>query len=70
MPKSISFILNGELYYIKKAITISDLLIYFNCNKLICVLEYNGLIYSNKKWKELFIEDNSKIEIVTIVGGG
>ena len=70
MSKSISFVLNGELYYIKKAITISDLLVYFNCNNLLCVLEYNGLIYSNKKWEKVFIENNSKIEIVTIVGGG
>ena len=70
MTKIKNFFLNGQLYYVKETITISDLIHYFNFNDSLLVLEYNNLICDKKHWKELFIENEDKIEIVTIVGGG
>jgi len=70
MTKIKNFFLNGQLYYVKETVTISDLINYFNFNDSLLVLEYNNLICDKKNWKETFIENEDKIEIVTIVGGG
>lgn len=70
MRKTISFILNGEFYTTKSTLNISDLLFYFDSTNMLCILEYNGLIYPKLKWDHINIEDNAQIEIVTIVGGG
>ena len=64
------FILNGHKYCIKKTINLLDLITYFNYNDSLLVLEYNNLICNKKKWNQIFIQNNDKIEIVTIVGGG
>ena len=70
MTQIISFFLNGEIYYTKTTITLLDLIIYFNYNDSLLVLEYNNLICNKKNWNKIYIHDNDKIEIVTIVGGG
>ena len=64
------FVLNGQNYYSKKPINLLDLITYFNYNDSLLVLEYNNLICNKKKWNQTFIQNNDKIEIVTIVGGG
>jgi sulfur carrier protein len=70
MTKIKNFCLNGQLYYVEETITISDLINYFNFNDSLLVLEYNNLIYDKKNWKEIILQNQDKIEIVTIVGGG
>ena len=65
-----TFFLNGQPYCTKQNINLSDLVIYFNYNDSLLVLEHNSLICNKKNWKEIFIKDHDKIEIVTIVGGG
>jgi sulfur carrier protein len=70
MTKIKNFFLNGQLYYVEETITISDLINYFNFNDSLLVLEYNNLIYDKKNWKEIILQNQDKIEIVTIVGGG
>jgi sulfur carrier protein len=64
------FILNGQQYCTNSELTLFDLINYFNYNTSLLVLEYNNLICSQKNWKNTFVKDNDKIEIVTIVGGG
>lgn len=64
------FLLNGETYTIYQDITLVDLVIYFNYNDSLLVLEHNNLICEKTKWKTTFLEHSDKIEIVTIVGGG
>lgn len=70
MTKIKNFFLNGQVYYVEQTITISDLIHYFNFNDSLLVLEYNNLICDKKHWKEIVIQNEDKIEIVTIVGGG
>jgi len=70
MSKVRKFFLNGQEYYTYQDITIFDIINYFNCNTSFLVLEYNNLICNKKNWNKIFIKDNDKIEIVTIVGGG
>jgi thiamine biosynthesis protein ThiS len=64
------FLLNGQSYYTKQNINLFDLVTYFNYNDSLLVLEHNNLICNKKKWKHVFITNQDKIEIVTIVGGG
>ena len=64
------FFLNGQQYFTESKLTILSLMKYFNSNTSILVLEYNSLICNKKNWNEIYIQNNDRIEIVTIVGGG
>ena len=70
MSKVNTFLLNGQKYYTKQAISLFDLVNYFNYNDSLLVLEYNNSICNKKNWEKMIIKNNDKIEIVTIVGGG
>jgi sulfur carrier protein len=70
MTKFNYFFLNGQKYFTKSELTISDLINYFNYNTSLFVLEYNSFICNQKNWNQIRIKNNDKIEIVTIVGGG
>lgn len=70
MSKTRNFFLNGEKYSIGKKITLLDLINYFDYNSSLLVLEYNNLICNKKSWNKIYLDNNDKIEIVTIVGGG
>lgn len=64
------FFLNGHEYYTQQDINLLDLINYFQYNTSLLVLEYNGLVCNKKDWDHVFINNDDKIEIVTIVGGG
>ena len=64
------FYLNGQTYVTSSSLTLLDLIMYFNYNKSLLVLEYNNVICNRKNWDKTFIKNYDKIEIVTIVGGG
>jgi sulfur carrier protein len=70
MTKFKYFLLNGQTFCTEHELTISDLTKYFNYQASLLVLEYNNLICNKKLWDKTFIQDNDRIEIVTIVGGG
>lgn len=70
MTQITHFFLNGQFYCTKKAIDISDVLNYFNYNDSLLVVEYNNCICNKKDWSQILIQDQDRIEIVTIVGGG
>ena len=70
MSQTQKFILNGQNYYTEQNINLFDLINYFNYNGYLLVLEHNNLVQHKKDWKKIFIKDQDKIEIVTIVGGG
>ena len=70
MSKSKYFFLNGQKYFLNSDLTIFEIVKYFKYNTSLLVLEYNNLICNKKNWDKLYIKNNDKIEIVTIVGGG
>jgi sulfur carrier protein len=70
MSKLKYFFLNGQKYFTEFELTILQLLKYFNYNPSILVLEYNNSICNKKHWNKIYIKNNDKIEVVTIVGGG
>jgi sulfur carrier protein len=70
MTKLKYFFLNGQEYFTEFELTILQLLQYFNYNPSILVLEYNNSICNKKHWSSIYVKNNDKIEMVTIVGGG
>jgi sulfur carrier protein len=70
MTQMKQFFLNGEAYVIYQTLSLLNLIVYFNYNDSLLVLEHNHLICNKKHWETTFIEDGDKIEVVTIVGGG
>ncbi len=70
MKKTKTFFLNGEEYLTDQNINLLDIINYFNYNQSLLVLEYNKFICSKKNWSTIFLKNNDRIEIVTIVGGG
>jgi sulfur carrier protein len=70
MTQITNFFLNGQKYFTNKSINLIDLVNYFKYDDSLLVLEYNNLICNKKKWKQIQIKNQDKIEIVTIVGGG
>lgn len=70
MIKRKYFFFNGQQYFTESDPTILAVINYFNYNTSLLILEYNNLICSKKNWKKIYIQNNDKIEIITIVGGG
>jgi sulfur carrier protein len=64
------FILNGHEYHTEHDFTIFELIHYFNYNTSLLVLEYNHLICDKKNWKKIVVQNNDRLELITIVGGG
>lgn len=72
MSESKHFFFNGQEYSTNHKLTLFELTKYFNYDNNISlfVVEYNNIICNKKNWNNIFITNNDKIEIVTIVGGG
>lgn len=68
----LSLSLNGLKYkiYMKKPSQIFDLLDFFNHQKELVIIEYNGKIYNNLNNRIQYLQQKDRIEIITIVGGG
>ena len=64
------FFLNGQKYATSYKLNLQELISYFDYNDSLLVVEYNELICNKTNWKNILIQKNDKIEIVTIVGGG
>ena len=65
------FFFNGQKYSTKGNLKISDLLTYFNfsVSNSTFILEYNKFIYPELAWNETFLQNNDKIELISIVWG-
>jgi thiamine biosynthesis protein ThiS len=64
------FYLNGQKYKTSYSLTLLELISYFNYKKSLLVIEYNNLICNSEHWNKITIQNEDKIEIVSIVGGG
>lgn len=70
----LSLSVNGLTYkiYLSKPSQIFDLLEFFNHQKELVIIEYNGKIYNNLELHNRlsYLKQKDNIEIITIVGGG
>ena len=62
--------LNGKKVSIKQNFSVFDLLKKHKLNDRKVAVELNGAIIAKKKYKQRFIKNNDKIEIVHFIGGG
>ena len=62
--------LNGKKISIKQKLSLFDLLKKHKLDDRKVAVELNGVIISKKKYKQRFIKNNDKIEIVHFIGGG
>ena len=70
MPKFTIFYFNGQQYSTTFSMTITDLINYFGYKSVLFVIEYNNYICNQSEWNKIQINENDKIELITIVGGG
>ena len=68
--KKIKIQLNGKKYQIKLGQNLKDLLKTLKKDNNKVAIELNGEIADKKKYNNIFLKKNDKIEIVQFIGGG
>ena len=67
------FLINGEIKVIEfqeDSPNLELLIAELGLNPKVIVVEFNGIILNQKKWKHQQVRDEDRLEIVTVVGGG
>ena len=62
--------LNGDLFEIYNGTNLNELLNKLKIQKNKVAIEVNGIIVEKKKYSDLVLKKNDKIEIVHFIGGG
>ena len=62
--------LNGDLYEINNGTSLNELLNKLKIEKNKVAIEVNGEIVERKKYSNLILNKNDKVEIVQFIGGG
>ena len=67
------FLINGEIKIInfqESAPNLELLIAALGLNPKIIVVEFNGVILNQQRWKNQKLSNEDRLEIVTVVGGG
>ena len=67
------FLINGEIKIVnfqKSAPNLELLIAALGLNPKIIVVEFNGVILNQQRWKNQQVSNEDRLEIVTVVGGG
>ena len=67
------FLINGEIKIInfqESAPNLELLIAALGLNPKIIVVEFNGVIINQQRWKKQQLSNEDRLEIVTVVGGG
>jgi len=62
--------LNGDLYEVNNGTNLNELLNKLKIKKNKVAIEINGEIVEKKKYSNLILNQNDKVEIVHFIGGG
>lgn len=63
-------LVNGCPYQCADSMSAYDLIIYLGFNIKLILIDYNGCILQKEQWDQVFLENNDRIEIITLAGGG
>lgn len=66
----VNLTVNGQAQQCAPATTLPDLLLQLKMNPQLVAIEYNGEILHRQFWAETVIQEDDRLEVVTIVGGG
>ena len=69
-PNAIAVFANGQTYTVKMSSTIADLLQEFSIAPTRVVVQMDGMIVQRTEFSKTVLREGSKLEIVTLVGGG
>ena len=67
------FLINGEIKIInfqESTPNLELLIAALGLNPKIIVVEFNGVILNQQRWKSQQVSNEDRLEIVTVVGGG
>ncbi len=67
------FLINGEVKIIsfqEANPNLSSLIAALGFNPKVIVVEFNGVILNQQRWEHQEVNDEDRLEIVTVVGGG
>lgn len=62
--------INGEPFHCINKMSLDNVLSYLEIDISFSLVEYNNEIIPDYKLQQIFVENNDKVEIITIVGGG
>lgn len=62
--------INGEPFHCINKMSLQNILSYLDVDVSFSLIEYNNEIIQDDKLHQIFLENNDKLEIITIVGGG
>lgn len=66
----ISLKVNGEVKKCPPQSTLSQALQFWGINPRLVAVEYNGEILHRQFWETTILQNDDRLEVVTIVGGG
>lgn len=62
--------INGEPFNCLEHLSLQELIRYLSIDLKLVLLEYNNMILSEIQMSSIYLNENDKLEIITIVGGG
>jgi len=62
--------INGEPFHCINNMSLHNVLSYLNVDLSFSLIEYNNEIIQDNQLSQIFVQNNDKLEIITIVGGG
>jgi sulfur carrier protein len=70
ISNAIAIQVNGELHNCMAGQYLPEVLIQLNLNPRLIAIEYNGEILHRQFWDQTAMQEDDRLEVVTIVGGG
>lgn len=61
---------NGEGVELESLTTIADLAVQYGFPPNAVLIEHNAIALHQREWKERFLEEGDRIEIIRVVAGG
>nr|YP_010988220.1 thiamine biosynthesis protein [Rhodochorton tenue]WOK79416.1 thiamine biosynthesis protein [Rhodochorton tenue] len=62
--------INGEPFHCINKMSLQNILSYLDIDASFSLIEYNNEIIQDDQLHHIFLQNNDKLEIITIVGGG
>lgn len=69
-PDSLLIRVNGDPKFLAESMSVFEVLTHLGLDPRLVALEYNGEILPRQNWKTQQIQNEDRLEIVTMVGGG
>lgn len=62
--------LNGKEQVLTEGVTLAQLISLKNINPQTIIVEHNGRLVKSEAWPDIRLQENDRLEILRLVGGG